>query len=261
MASESGARGPRRRVGLFVTCLVNSMRPSIGFAALKLLEQAGCDVEVPTAQSCCGQPAFNSGDDEGARKIARGIIEEFERYDYVVAPSGSCGGMIRTHFPDLFEEQPEWFERAGKLAARTHELLSFLVDVCAWEPEGVQLDSTCTYHDSCSGLREMGIYAQPRKLLAAVEGLAFDPMDHSTECCGFGGTFCVKYPDLSNAIVGEKVDSVLATNARLLLGGDMGCLMNIAGKLNRDGHSQVTVMHTAEVLAGMATELLQRKDS
>lgn len=260
MAPDSGARR-RPRVGLFVTCLVNSMRPSIGFAALDLLEQAGCEVEVPLAQSCCGQPAFNSGDDDGTREIARGIIETFEGYDYIVVPSGSCGGMIRTHFPGLFEGQPEWLERARNLAGRTHELLSFLVDVCKWEPEGVRLDSTFTYHDSCSGLRELGIYEQPRKLLAAVEGLTIEPMDRSTECCGFGGTFCVKYPDISNAIVGEKIDSVLATRARLLLGGDMGCLMNMAGKLNRDKHTHVTVMHAAEVLADMARELLEHKDS
>lgn len=249
------------RIGLFVTCLVNSMRPSVGFAAIKLLEQAGCDVEVPELQACCGQPAFNSGDDEGTREIARQLIETFEGFDYVVVPSGSCGGMIRTHFPGLFLDQPEWLKRARKLADRTHELLSFLADVCDWQPSGVKLDVTCTYHDSCSGLRELGVYEQPRKLLAAVDGLILVPMERSTECCGFGGTFCVKYPDISNAIVGEKVDNVLASNAQVLLGGDMGCLMNMAGKFNREGHHGVTAMHTAEVLAGMADELLEGQNS
>lgn len=259
MLSNSGIR-ETRRVGLFVTCLVNTMRPRVGFAALRLLEQSGCDVEVPQSQSCCGQPAFNSGDDEGSRQIARRIIETFEKFDYVVVPSGSCGGMIKTHFVELFEDQSEWFDRAQKLAAKTYELLSFLVDVCAWKPKGVRLDAAYTYQDSCSGLREMGVYQQPRKLLAAVEGLTFNPMVRSTECCGFGGTFCVKYSDISNAIVGEKADDVLATKARLLLGGDMGCLMNIAGKLNRDNHTRVTAMHTAEVLAGMAEDVLKSQD-
>ena len=260
MASQP-EKQEKPRIGLFVTCLVNSMRPSIGFAAIRLLEQAGCEVEVPALQACCGQPAFNSGDDEGTREIARQLIETFEDFDYVVVPSGSCGGMIRAHFPDLFVDQPGWLERAGKLADRTHELLSFLVDVCKWQPGGVKLDATCTYHDSCSGLRELGVYDQPRKLLSAVDGLTLVPMERSTECCGFGGTFCVKYPDISNAIVGEKIENVLASNAQLLLGGDMGCLMNMAGKLNRDGHHDVIAMHTAEVLAGMADELLEGQDS
>jgi len=250
-----------RRVGLFVTCLANTMRPSVGFASIRLLEQAGCVVEVPEVQSCCGQPAFNSGDDEGTREIARGIINTFQDFDYVVVPSGSCGGMIKTHFPDLFLDQPGWLDRARKLSDRTHELLSFLVDVCGWQPRGVELDATCTYHDSCSGLRELGVYDQPRKLLSAVGGLTLLPMDRSTECCGFGGTFCVKYSDLSNAIVGEKIEHVLATNAQLLLGGDLGCLMNMAGKLNRDRPGRVTAMHTAEVLAGMADDLLKGREN
>lgn len=245
---------------MFVTCLVNTMRPSVGFAALKLLQQAGCDVVVPEIQSCCGQPAFNSGDDEGSRDIARRLIEAFEAYDYVVVPSGSCGGMIKSQFPGLFADDPEWFIRAQRLSGRTHELLSFLVDVCGWKPDGVKLDTTCTYHDSCSGLRELGVYEQPRELLEAVDGLTLIPMERSTECCGFGGTFCVKYANISNAIVGEKIDHVLASKARLLLGGDMGCLMNMAGKLNRDQPGRVTVMHAAEVLAGMADDLLDGEE-
>jgi L-lactate dehydrogenase complex protein LldE len=260
MASDSGP-GQARRVGLFVTCLVNTMRPSVGFAAVELLERAGCDVEVPRLQSCCGQPAYNSGDDEGTRGIARRLIEVFEEFDYVVVPSGSCGGMIKTHFPEVFEDQPEWSKRARELASKTHELLSFLTDVCRWTPRGIRLEATYTYHDSCSGLREMGVYEQPRELLSAVEGLSYRPMARSTECCGFGGTFCVKYPDISNAIVGEKIEDVLSTDADLLLGGDMGCLMNMAGKLNRDAHSSIEVLHTAEVLAGKAKDLVGRKDS
>lgn len=245
-----------KRVGLFVTCLVNTMRPTVGFAALELLEQAGCIVEVPEHQSCCGQPAFNSGDDEGTRHIACETIKQFESYDYVVVPSGSCAGMIIKNYADLFEEQSEWQLRAQALANKTYELLSFLVDVCNFMPQPVELEGKYTYHDSCSGYRSLGVYEQPRKMLAQVSGLEHKPLHGHSECCGFGGTFCVKYSDISDAIVTEKMENVLDTNVDFLLGGDMGCLMNIAGKLNREGHKEIKALHTAEVLAGLATEIL-----
>ncbi len=248
-----------KRVGLFVTCLVNTMRPSVGFAALELLEQAGCSVEVPEHQSCCGQPAFNSGDDEGTRQIASETITQFESFDYVIVPSGSCAGMIIKNFSALFEEQPEWQIRAQDLADKTYELLSFLVDVCNFVPKGVELEGSYTYHDSCSGYRSLGVYEQPRKMLAEVSGLEHKPLHGHSECCGFGGTFCVKYSDISDAIVEEKAENVLDTHADFLLGGDMGCLMNMAGKLNREGHKDIKALHTAEVLAGMATEILGGK--
>ncbi len=247
-------------VGLFVTCLIDTVRPSVGFASLNLLEKAGCEVVVPKSQTCCGQPAFNSGDDQGTARIAQQVIESFSSFDYVVVPSGSCAAMIKRHFIEVFADQPEWLEKANALAHKTHELLSFLVDYCHYEPEEIQLPGSFTYHDSCSGLRELNVYKQPRELLSKIEGLKHQPLARSTECCGFGGTFCVKYPDISNAIVGEKVEHILATNAELLLGGDIGCLMNIAGKLNRMGHKQIKVLHTAEVLAGMASELLPDSD-
>lgn len=243
------------KVGLFVTCLVNTMRPSIGFASVKLLEQAGCSVEVPERQSCCGQPAFNSGDDKGTRQIARQLIDTFKDYDYLVVPSGSCAGMIKKNFVEVFAHDPEWLAAAQALADKTWELLSFLVDVCHYEPETIQLDGTYTYHDSCSGLRTMKVYEQPRKLLEKVEGFTHKPLKGNTECCGFGGTFCVKYSNISNEIVSEKIDNILDTKAEYLLGGDMGCLMNMAGKLNRNNHTDITALHTAEVLAGMATEI------
>ncbi len=245
-----------KRVGLFVTCLVNTMRPTVGFAALDLLEQAGCSVEVPEHQSCCGQPAFNSGDDEGTRQIAYETIKQFEPFDYVVIPSGSCAGMIIKNFADLFEDQNEWQARAQALADKTYELLSFLVDVCNFIPQGVALEGTYTYHDSCSGYRSLGVYEQPRKMLSEVSGLEHKPLHGHSECCGFGGTFCVKYSDISDAIVEEKTENILDTHADFLLGGDMGCLMNMAGKLNREGHKDIKALHTAEVLAGMATEIL-----
>jgi L-lactate dehydrogenase complex protein LldE len=238
------------RVGLFVTCLVDLMRPAVGFAAVKLLEDAGCRVEVPEAQTCCGQPAYNSGDRRDARDIARNVIAAFEGFDYVVAPSGSCAGMIHEHYPALFENEPENLARARSLAARTHELTAFLVDVMKVERIDAAYDGVATYHDSCSGLRELKVKAQPRRLLASVKGLSLRELPGAEICCGFGGTFCVKYADISERMAADKAADVTATGADTLLAGDLGCLMNMAGKLQRDG-SPVKVRHVAEVLAGV----------
>jgi len=241
-----------RRVGLFVTCLVDLIRPSVGFAAAKLLEDAGCIVEVPP-QSCCGQPAFNSGDRATARDIAQLVIQAFAPFDYVVAPSGSCAGMLKVHYPELFRGDPNWQPRADALAEKTYELVSFLVDVCGVDRVAVRLEATATYHDSCSGLRELGVRDQPRRLLASVAGLRLAEMRDANVCCGFGGTFCVKYPEISNAIVGKKAAAIAATGAELLLAGDLGCLMNMVGKLQRDG-ANIQARHVAEVLAGMTDD-------
>jgi L-lactate dehydrogenase complex protein LldE len=238
-------------VALFVTCLVDVMRPTIGFAAVKLLEDAGCEVIVPPAQTCCGQPAFNSGDKADAVALAKKVIAEFEGYDFLVAPSGSCAGMIASHYPELFAEGDPWRPRALDVASRCRELVSFLVDVMGVTATGARFDGTVTYHDSCSGLRELGIKDQPRRLLAAVEGLTLTEMKDPDVCCGFGGTFAVKYPDLSGAIVDKKAETIEATGAATLLAGDLGCLMNMAGRLTRRG-SKVEVRHVAEVLAGYA---------
>jgi len=243
------------RVGLFVTCLVDLYRPTVGFAAVKLLEAAGCVVEVPDAQTCCGQPAYNSGDREDTTAIARATIAAFERYDYVVVPSGSCGGMIKEHYPALFQDDPEWAQRAKRLAARTWELVSFLHDVRELQGVGARYDGTVTYHDSCSGLRELGVKHQPRALLAAVAGLKLKELPDAEVCCGFGGTFCIKYPEISDKMVEAKAADILATGADTLLAGDMGCLLNMAGKLHRmqdeRGTAPVKVRHVAEVLAGL----------
>lgn len=244
---------PRPRVGLFVTCLVNLMRPSIGFAALRLLEEAGCDVVVPREQTCCGQPAFNSGDTRGGAAMARHLVEVFEPYDYVVAPSGSCAGMIRAHYEEALAGDPAWARRARALGERTYEIMSFLADVRGYRPQGRALEASATYHDSCSGLRELGVFAQPRALLAAVEGLEMRKLEGNDVCCGFGGTFCVKYPAIAEAIVGEKAAAIERTGAELLLGGDLGCLMNMAGTLSRRG-AKVRAYHAIEVLAGLAGE-------
>jgi L-lactate dehydrogenase complex protein LldE len=238
-------------VGLFVTCLVDLMRPAVGFAAVKLLEDAGCIVDVPT-QTCCGQPAFNSGDRATTRTIAEQVIAAFEPYDYVVAPSGSCAGMLKAHYGELFEGDAAWAERVEKFTAKTYELVSFLVDVMKISKVTATFDGTVTYHDSCSGLRELGVKAQPRKLLAGVQGLQLKEMHDSDVCCGFGGTFCVKYPDISNTIVTKKAEHIAATGADTLLAGDLGCLMNMAGKLQRLG-KPVHARHVAEVLAGVDT--------
>jgi L-lactate dehydrogenase complex protein LldE len=225
------------------------MRPSVGFAAVKLIEAAGCDVDVPTAQTCCGQPAYNSGDAATTREIACRTIEAFETFDYVVAPSGSCAGMLKKHYPELLAGDRAWESKAQAFAAKVHELISFLVDVRGLQGVDASFQGRVTYHDSCSGLRELGVREQPRKLLKTVKGLELVELTDADVCCGFGGTFAVKYPDISNSIVSKKTDQVAVTGADLLLAGDLGCLMNMAGKLSREGRS-TKVRHVAEVLAG-----------
>jgi L-lactate dehydrogenase complex protein LldE len=244
---------PPRRVALFVTCLVDLFRPSVGFAAVKLLEDAGCVVEVPPLQVCCGQPAYNSGDRASTKAIARQVIDAFEGYPHVVAPSGSCGGMLAHHYPGLFDDDPAMKARAENFAGRCHELMSFLVDVLGVTKVDAHYEGAVTYHDSCSGLRELGVKQQPRTLLGSVRGLALREMTTPEVCCGFGGTFCVKYPEISNAMVGEKTSDIAATGAGTLLAGDLGCLMNMAGKLQREGRA-VKVRHVAEVLADMGDD-------
>ena len=248
-SNPSETAGDKPKVGLFVTCLVDLMRPSVGFAAVTLLERAGCTVSVPQRQTCCGQPAYNSGDRLDTRQIARQVIDAFEGFDYVVAPSGSCAGMIREHYPGLFDDEPATAQRAHRLAQRTHELVSFLRDVRGMTDVDAAYPGTATYHDSCSGLRELSIKTQPRALLGSVKDLTMVEMEGAETCCGFGGTFCVKYPDISNRMVEDKVDAIAATGADTLIAGDLGCLMNMAGKLKRRGLA-VEARHVAEVLAG-----------
>jgi L-lactate dehydrogenase complex protein LldE len=245
---------PPFRVALFVTCLVDLFRPTVGFAAVKLLEQAGCIVEVPRGQTCCGQPAYNSGDRGDAREIAAQVLEAFDAYDYIVAPSGSCAGMLRVHYPELFADEPVLLPRARRLAERCWELVSFLVDVCGVERVSARWPREATYHDGCSGLRELGIKGQPRRLLASVDGLALCELPGAEVCCGFGGTFAVKYPEISDKMVGDKAADIAATGTAAVLAGDLGCLLNIAGKLYRDGR-RIEVRHVAEVLADMTADV------
>jgi len=240
---------PRFQVALYVTCLVDLFRPSVAFASIQLLEQAGCEVTVPQHQSCCGQPGYNTGAYESTVPLAKQVIETFEFADYVVVPSGSCAGMISHHYPKLLEG--EWRNRALALAAKTFELTTFLADIAKIQPassRAIQLPAV-TYHDSCAGLREMGVKNQPRALLKELCDVEVAELDQTEVCCGFGGTFCAKMPELSAKMVTDKLDSALATEAKILAGGDMGCLMNIAGRAKRQG-KDIDVRHVAELLAG-----------
>jgi len=238
-------------VGLFITCLADLFRPTVGFAAARLLEEAGCRVHVPL-QSCCGQPAYNAGDRRDAQRLARQAIRAFEDFDYVVAPSGSCAGMLSVQYPELLKEDPNWAARARRMARKCYELTAFLADVLKIEALSARYNGVATYHDSCSSLRELGIRSQPRALLSLVENLRLSDLDDE-ECCGFGGTFCVKYPEISTAMLDRKLDRILASQPDLLLAADLGCLLNLAGRLKRRG-SDIEVRHIAEVLADMAAE-------
>jgi L-lactate dehydrogenase complex protein LldE len=223
------------RVGFFVTCLVDLMRPSIGFAAIRLLEAGGAEVFVPPTQTCCGQPAYNSGGRADARALAAKLVEEFEDCDYLVAPSGSCSGMIRTHYAELFADDPAMQGRAEDLK----------LDRVPGRYAG-----TVTYHDSCAGLREMGVKAAPRALLAKVPGLTLTEMAESETCCGFGGTFSIKYGEISARMADNKCQHVANSGADALVLGDLGCMLNIEGRLRRRGDLKTRVLHVAEVLAG-----------
>lgn len=242
------------RVGLFVTCLIDMMRPEIGFSAVKLLEAAGYEVVVPETQTCCGQPGYNSGDRHGARALAEKFVSEFEGFDYVVIPSGSCGSMVKIHYADLLSDSPSWQARMERLAQRVYELTDFLqnvakVDVLPCNETG-GLRGCVTYHDSCSGLRELGIQAQPRALLDKVPNLQLKEMKDARACCGFGGTFSVKYGDISTAIVDDKCANIQACGADAVVLGDLGCMLNIEGRLRRLGDDKTRVLHVAQVLAG-----------
>jgi L-lactate dehydrogenase complex protein LldE len=240
------------RVGFFVTCLVDLMRPSIGFAAIRLLESGGAEVVVPPGQTCCGQPGYNSGDRAGALALATRVVEQFEHCDYLVAPSGSCSGMIKTHYADVCRDDSALLRRAEVLAAKTWELTSFLVDVLKIDSVPGSVDASITYHDSCAGLREMGVKHQPRALLAKVPGLELTEMAECENCCGFGGTFSIKFGEIATRMADNKCQQIAATGARAVVLGDLGCMLNIEGRLRRRGDTATRVLHVAEVLAGEA---------
>jgi L-lactate dehydrogenase complex protein LldE len=224
------------------------MRPEIGFSVIKLIERAGFEVIVPPAQTCCGQPAYNSGERRIARDLAEKLLREFEQFDYVVVPSGSCGGMIATHYADLFHDDPELMGRYGHLHAKVHELTDFLVNVAKVELPRGNFASPVTYHDSCAGLRELGIKKEPRALLAQ-KGVEIVEMKGCEQCCGFGGTFAVKYGNISTAIADEKCENIRASGAGTVVLGDLGCILHMEGRLRRTGDATTRVLHIAQVLA------------
>ncbi|AMS31790.1 Fe-S oxidoreductase [Betaproteobacteria bacterium UKL13-2] len=237
------------KVGLFVTCLVDLVRPNIGFAALKLLEDADCTVVVPESQTCCGQPGYNSGAREIAKTLARKVLNEFQDCDYIVAPSGSCSGQMKVHVvEDLFKGTPEEAEFRA-LAAKWYELSDFLVKVLKVEISHMT-DDKVTYHDSCSGLREINIKSQPRFLLLAA-GAEIREMADCEKCCGFGGTFSIKLGEISTRMAENKCVNIHQSGADVLVGGDLGCLLNIEGRLRRNGDMKTKVYHFAEVVSGM----------
>jgi len=244
------------RVGLLVTCLIDTMRPEIAFSTIKLLESAGCTVLVPEGQTCCGQPGYSAGDNVTARALAIKFLDEFESFDYIVIPSGSCGGMVRTHYADLFPGDPRLSARLAAITPRVYELTEFLHGVLKLErlpsAQPKAFSGAITYHDSCCGLRELGVRQQPRALLAKVERVTLTEMNDCQACCGFGGTFAVKYGDISSAIVDEKCANIHASGSQAVVLGDLGCMLNIEGRLRRSGDHTTRVLHVAQVLAGDA---------
>jgi L-lactate dehydrogenase complex protein LldE len=234
------------KVSLMVTCLGDALFPDVGMATVRLLRRLGVTVDFPASQTCCGQPHFNSGYHDDARDLARHTIRAFAGSDLVVAPSGSCAAMIKLEYPELFRDDPVWHRRAVDLAGRTHELSDFLVNVLKIDDVNARFDGRVTYHMACH-LRGLGLLNEPERLLKKVRGLELVPLERADECCGFGGSFSVRYPDISGAMVRDKVSFIEKANVDALVATDAGCLMNIAGCLRRRG-SKVRALHLAEVL-------------
>lgn len=246
------------RVGLFVSCLINSLRPSIGIATWRLLQSTGVDISIPKEQTCCGQPAYNSGYFDQAKKFAERTLSQFAHYDYIVVPSGSCAGMLSHHYPQLLSHSSTQDNQASHslddFSSKVVELTTFLNDIVQWHPtKSNTFNKTVTYHDSCAGLRELSVKSQPRQLLKAC-GIPLKEMHKCQECCGFGGTFSIKYADISTRMADNKLHHAIHTQADILAMGDLGCMLNIEGRLTRlqNGkkiNTTIQVMHIAEVLA------------
>ena len=237
------------KVSLFVTCLVDQLWSNIGTSCVAVLRRAGCDVEFDDRQTCCGQPAFNTGYRDEARQVAQRFIEVFEQSTAgaIVSPSGSCVAMVH-HFSELFSEDPQWRERAQAVAALTHELSSFLIRVLKVDDVGASWQGRLTWHDACHGLRDLNIKTEPRSLIRKVRGAELIELENAESCCGFGGTFSVKYPEISLAILDQKIEAIERSGVNAVVSGDASCLMQIGGRLSRKG-SKVQVMHLAELLA------------
>ncbi|MGP0580348.1 (Fe-S)-binding protein [Paenibacillus peoriae] len=234
------------KVSLFITCLSDVIYPKVGEAMARLLARYGVPLDFPKVQTCCGQPSYNSGYWDETRAAAKTILKAFNDSDFVVSPSGSCTYMIH-HYPELFKDEPEWLDSARRLEQKTYEFTQFMVQVLGVTDVGASFPHKVTYHPSCHGTRLLGVKEEPMKLLGSVKGLQLVPLPFAEDCCGFGGTFAVKMPDISGAMVTEKVDHIRETEAEVLVGLDMACLMNIAGNL-RYREEPVRVMHLAELL-------------
>lgn len=235
-------------VTLFIQCLVDTVYPEVGESLVQIFRKLDIEIICPPDQTCCGQPAFNSGYRKEAHTAAKRFLSIFENADVIVCPSGSCVNMVRNHYPELFQDDRKWLRRAREVGAKTYELTEYLVDVLGVEDIGAHYEDKVTYHDSCHLLRGIGVQAQPRKLLRNIKGIEFIEMRDSDRCCGFGGAFSVKYPDISAAMAEEKVKNIVDSGADTVTGCDMGCLMNIQGMLSRKGLS-VSVKHIAQLLA------------
>lgn len=236
------------RVSLFVTCIVDQLFPKVGLAMAEVLERAGCAINFPLDQTCCGQPAYNSGFRREAAQVARHFLRVFRDAEYIVVPSGSCTSMIAHHYEDIFQKEPEWLEETRRIKPRVWEFSQFLLEVLKIADVGARLEKVVTYHDSCHALRELHIKQGPRELLAHVRGLTLREMDIPEECCGFGGTFSVKLPEISGGMARTKIESIRRTGAEAVVSVDASCLMQIRGALSRAG-LPVETMHLAEVLA------------
>ena len=237
-----------KTITLFIQCLVDSIYPEVAEAMVTVFRKLGIALECPIDQTCCGQPAFNAGYQREARTAARRFIKIFENAETIVCPSGSCVHMVRHHYPELFKNQPEWLARAKSLTQKTFEFSEYLVDHLGVEDLGAVYNGRITYHDSCHPLRGLGIQNQPRKLINQVNEAEFIEMKNSDICCGFGGAFSVKYPEISAAILEDKVNNIINSRADVVVGVDMSCLMNIQGLLSRK-KTGVRVMHIAQLLA------------
>lgn len=238
-----------KKVTLFVQCLVDGLYPEVGEAMLRIFDRFGIAVDCPPDQTCCGQPAFNSGYRKAATVAAKRFIEIFEDAEWIVCPSGSCVNMVKNHYGDLFENDQDWADRAERVGQRTYELSQFLVDILGFENLGARYNGRITYHDSCHLLRGLGVKEQPRRLIQHIKEAQFVEMEDADRCCGFGGTFSFKYPDISTAMVDDKIKNIIASGADTVTGCDISCLMNIQGRLSRL-NSPVKVKHIAQLLVG-----------
>jgi L-lactate dehydrogenase complex protein LldE len=236
------------KVSLFITCLVDQFFPEVGMSVVSLLRRLGAEVDFPPAQTCCGQPAFNSGFSSEARDLAKRFIGIFENSEYVVAPSGSCTSMVRVFYPELLKDDPDWHKRAESLASRTYEFTEFVVNVLGVEDVGAAYHGKVALHQSCHLLRELNVKTEPQRLLRAVKGIELVELERAEACCGFGGLFSIKYPDISGSILQDKIDSVEESGADVVVASDVGCLMHIAGGMSRQ-FAAATTMHIAELLA------------